>query len=217
MLKIMDLLVEPPLHPTAQKLVNTVIEMLKTTSYNNIKSESVLLKSGISRGPMYHHFANFEDLIETAQIQIYKEFASEAIQELVNAVNSIEDPFKAREQFGKVFVVKSNLKSENDLRLRVGIIHNAASIKSLREKLSRTQESMTLEWIKAYNLCVDKGWADPKMDARAVAILMQSTFIGRVIDNLSKEQMDPALWLQALLRLFDSFFFATALAHRTMS
>ena len=96
MLKIMDLLVEPPLHPTAQKLVNTVIEMLRTTSYNNIKSESVLLKSGISRGPMYHHFANFEDLIETAQIQIYKEFASEAIQELVDAVNSIEDPFKAR-------------------------------------------------------------------------------------------------------------------------
>lgn len=217
MLKIMDLSVEPPLHPTAQKLVNTVIEMLKTTSYNNIKSENVLLKSGISRGPMYHHFANFEDLIETAQIQIYKGFASEVIQELVNAVNSIDDPVKAREQFGKVLVAKSNLKIDNNLRLRVGIIHNAATVATLREKLSKTQESMTLEWIKAYELCVDKGWADPKIDARAVAILMQSTFIGRFIDNLSKEQMKPDLWLQALLRLFDSFFFATTLAHQTMA
>ena len=213
----MDLLQEPPLHATAQKLVDTVIEMLKTTSYNNIKSENVLLRSGISRGPMYHHFENFEDLIETAQIQIYKGFAGEVIEELVSAVNSIDDPAVARTQFETALVTRSTLISDNNLRQRVGIIHNAASIESLRERLSKTQESLTLEWIKAYQLCLDKGWADPKIDARAVAILMQSTFIGRVIDNLSKEHMKPELWLQAMLRLFDSFFFCTPLAYRTMS
>ena len=37
------------LHPTAQKLVDTVKEMLKETPYNNIKSENVLFRSKISR------------------------------------------------------------------------------------------------------------------------------------------------------------------------
>ena len=60
----MEFTEEPTLHPTAQKLVDTVIEMLQTTSYNNIKSENVLVRSGITRGPLYHHFADFDDLIE---------------------------------------------------------------------------------------------------------------------------------------------------------
>ena len=50
----MESLKEALRHPTAQKLVDTVIEMLKTTPYNGIKSENVLARSGISRGPLYH-------------------------------------------------------------------------------------------------------------------------------------------------------------------
>ena len=53
-----------PLHPTAQKLVDTVIEMLQTTAYSNIKSENVLARSGITRGPLYHHFADFDDFTQ---------------------------------------------------------------------------------------------------------------------------------------------------------
>ena len=87
----MEFTQEPPLHPTAQKLVDTVIEMLKTTSYNNIKSENVLMRSGISRGPLYHHFADFDDLIETAQIQIYRGFLQQITSQLVNVIESATD------------------------------------------------------------------------------------------------------------------------------
>ena len=80
-----------PLHPTAQQLVDTVKEMLQEASYSEIKSENVLRRSGVSRGPLYHHFANFEELIEVAQTQIYVSYVRGIIDALVTATISTED------------------------------------------------------------------------------------------------------------------------------
>ena len=56
------------LHPTKRALITTVLEQLKTLKPSEITSESVLDKSGISKGSLYHHFEDFDDLIETAQV-----------------------------------------------------------------------------------------------------------------------------------------------------
>jgi len=197
-----------PLHPTAQKLVDTVIEMLQTTAYSNIKSENVLARSGITRGPLYHHFADFDDLIQTAQIQLYKSFAFDVISQLVKVIEATDDLENARRELHSFVENRSRRITYTLLRQRVGIIHNAASMPNLREKLNNTQEALTQEWMKAYQICLDKGWADPTMDPRCVAILMQSSFIGRVLDEMSSVQMDVNEWVKVLSRLFDSFFFA---------
>jgi len=197
-----------PLHPTAQKLVDTVIEMLQTTAYSNIKSENVLARSGITRGPLYHHFADFDDLIQTAQIQLYKSFAFDVISQLVKVIEATDDLENARRELHSFVENRSRRITYALLRQRVGIIHNAASMPNLREKLNNTQEALTQEWMKAYQICLDKGWADPTMDPRCVAILMQSSFIGRVLDEMSSVQMDVNEWVKVLSRLFDSFFFA---------
>ena len=199
---------EPPLHPTAQKLVDTVIEMLQTTSYNNIKSENVLVRSGITRGPLYHHFEDFDDLIQTAQIQLYKKFVLDVTSQLVNVLNSAEDLATVQNKLKEFINVRSEKIADNVLRQRIGIIHNAASHPALREKLFESQETLTQEWMKAYQICLDRGWADPTVDSRCVSILMQATFIGRVLDGMSNVQMDLEEWQKVLIRLFDTFFFS---------
>ena len=199
---------EPALHPTAQKLVDTVIEMLQSTSYNNIKSENVLLRSGITRGPLYHHFEDFDDLIQTAQIQLYKKFVLDVTTQLVTVLESAEDLESVRANLKGFINARSEKIADNLLRQRVGIIHNAASHSPLREKLNDSQETLTQEWMKAYQICLDKGWADPTVDSRCVSILMQATFIGRVLDGMSNVQMDLEEWKKVLIRLFDTFFFS---------
>ncbi len=205
---------EPPLHPTAQKLVDTVIEMLQTTSYNNIKSENVLVRSGITRGPLYHHFEDFDDLIQTAQIQLYKKFVLDVTSQLVNVLNSAEDLATVQNKLKEFINVRSEKIADNVLRQRIGIIHNAASHPALREKLFESQETLTQEWMKAYQICLDRGWADPTVDSRCVSILMQATFIGRVLDTMSNVQMDLEEWKKVLIRLFDTFFFSGGSANK---
>ena len=213
----MESLKEPLRHPTAQKLVDTVIEMLKTTPYNGIKSENVLARSGISRGPLYHHFVNFEDLIESAQTQIYLGSVTVWVTALASAIESSADADSAREQV-RILVASESMKvSIQQLTQGIGIIHNASSIEKLHQRLGKTQEKLTQEWMKVYQLCIDKGWADSNIDSRAVAILIQAAFYGRILDNLSNVQMKSNDWIRALLRLFDGFFFCTALALQTQS
>ena len=203
-----------PIHPTAQRLVDTVKEMMKDTPYNNIKSDAVLLRSGISRGPLYHHFTNFDELIQIAQTQIYQDYVGLLFGALMNASTSLEDPMATREQFANI-IRKSQVGNSISLqRQRAGIVHNAASTKSFSAKLGVTQESLTQQWIKIYQICIDKGWADPSLDPRTVAILMQSIFFGQVLDDISPVHMDLDAWIVTLIRLLDNFFFSTALASR---
>jgi len=203
-----------PIHPTAQRLVDTVKEMMKDTAYNNIKSEAVLLRSGISRGPLYHHFTNFDELIQIAQTQIYQDYVGLLFGALMNASTSLEDPMATREEFANI-IRKSQVGNSISLqRQRAGIVHNAASTKSFSAKLGVTQESLTQQWIKIYQICIDKGWADPSLDPRTVAILMQSIFFGQVLDDISPVHMDLDAWIVTLIRLLDNFFFSTALASR---
>ena len=56
------------LHPTKRALVVTVLEELKSKKPSDLTSELILEKSGISKGSLYHHFEDFDDLIETAEV-----------------------------------------------------------------------------------------------------------------------------------------------------
>jgi len=210
----MDSVEATPIHPTAQRLVDTVKEMLNDTAYNNIKSENVLLRSGISRGPLYHHFSNFDELIQIAQTQIYQDYVGLLSGALMNASTALEDPMATRDEFANI-IRRSQIENSIALRRqRVGIVHNAASTKSFSEKLGVTQEGLTQQWIKIYQICVDKGWADPSLDPRTVAILLQCTFFGLILDDISPVHMNSDAWIVTLIRLLDNFFFATTLAAR---
>ena len=205
----MPLSISHPLHPTAQKLVDTVIEMLEETSYDSIKSENVLSRSGISRGPMYHHFENFDDLIETAQTQIYARYAGGVIVAIRSLIAEQTDPWLARKEIGLLVHIKANQNS-NILRWQcLGVLHNAASTRGFRYKLWETQEAINQEWIKTYQICLERGWADPTRDPRVFAYMMQSFIIGRVYDDIAPMKIAQEDWVQIGLKLLDVFLFET--------
>ena len=67
------------IHPTKEALINVVLDLLKTESLVEVHSEEVLHKSGISKGSMYHHFEDFQDLLEQAQVRRYGAFVDRSI------------------------------------------------------------------------------------------------------------------------------------------
>ena len=61
-------------HPTKRLLVETVVAMLETKKPNEILAEEVLESSGVSKGSMYHHFEDLQELVETAQLMRYSKW-----------------------------------------------------------------------------------------------------------------------------------------------
>ncbi len=199
------------LHPTAQKLVDTVIEMLNETSYHEIKSENVLTRSGISRGPLYHHFENFEDLVETAQAQIYSQYAGGIIVAMEKLILGQNDPLLVRREISKLVHITASQNSRIIRWQCLGVLDNSAALRTFRNKLWSTQEAINQKWIRTYQLCLDRGWADPSVDPRAFAYMMQSFILGRVFDDIAPTKIEEEEWVQIGLRLLDAFLFANIL------
>ena len=79
------------LHPTKRALVITVLEELKSKKASDLTSESILEKSGISKGSLYHHFEDFDDLIETAQVYRYAAYVDQSIHILTKVFQSVKN------------------------------------------------------------------------------------------------------------------------------
>ena len=194
------------LHPTAQKLVDTVIIMLETTPYTRIKSETVLARSGISRGPLYHHFQDFNDLISEAHTQIYRSTADQFTHDIYDGAKSATSFEDALRSFMRALDALAALDSASQRRILLGVLHDAISSPVLREDIGAIQEVVTERWIKIHELCKSRGWATDKSEGKVVALSMEAALFGCTLDDLSPDQLEREIWIQTLKGLFQYFF-----------
>lgn len=73
-------------HPTKRLLTETVVALLATKKPSEILADEVLENSGASKGSMYHHFEDLQELVETAQIYRYSQWIDVSIEFLTNYV-----------------------------------------------------------------------------------------------------------------------------------
>jgi AcrR family transcriptional regulator len=198
-------------HPTAQKLIDVVVEMLKTTPYGKLKSENVLTRSGFSRGPMYHHFQNFDELVELAQLQLYKEYAVRVPDGFLKLLGETPDLQEVLRKLRNPITenLAENVKVFRWQRL--GVFERAADSPEFRKKFWEVHEEINQKWMKIYQICLDKGWADPAINPRAFAYLMESTTLARIMDNISPEQLQAEDWVTLGVQLLENLLFKLAL------
>lgn len=197
-------------HPTRLKLIETTINLMSTVPMLQISSEMVLEASGVSKGSMYHFFEDFSDLIETAAVQRFGQYVVHALEAMKNAIALTDDPEVAKLSFKEV---AARQQTENSGRLRferINLAYLALSNDRMKAKLAKEQDYLTNEWAQIYIACRDQGWAKEDLDPRAVSVLLQSTIIGRVIDDIASEQMDPDEWVKILSFVLNSIFFYNA-------
>ena len=81
-------------HPTGIELVLTVNRLLDSKRSDQISTDEVLTESGISKGSLYHHFEDLQDLVETTLIYRYAKWIDLSIKrmsELLNTAKTAED------------------------------------------------------------------------------------------------------------------------------
>ena len=73
-------------HPTKEALIDAVLELLQSEHLVEVTSEEVLEKSGISKGSLYHHFEDFSDLLEQAQVKRFANYVDETSAMIIQAL-----------------------------------------------------------------------------------------------------------------------------------
>ena len=168
------------------------------------------MRSGISRGPLYHHFKDFDDLIATAHSQIYRSSVDQFTNQLLTEIKAAEDGHAAKHTFIKSLTESLEENTASQRRVRLGVLHGASSSPTLRGEIATIQEGLNRRWMQIHQICVEKGWCKLAYDSETVAILIQSTFLGRVLDDMALTQMNLQSWIQTLTGVFEHFFLDNA-------
>ena len=196
------------LHPTKRALVVTVLEELKNKRASDLTSESILEKSGISKGSLYHHFEDFDDLIETAEVIRYAAYVDQSIHILTKVFQSAKNRDEMVAELKQVtkFTQSPDLMPQRMDRATSISLANANP--RMMKKLNVEQDRLNEALIDIFREARDRGWINKEIDLHAGAVFIQAYTLGIIINDVSGKKLDNKAWTH-LLDLFTSKIIAS--------
>lgn len=182
------------LHPTKRALVATVLEFLKSTKPADITSESVLAKSGISKGSLYHHFEDFDDLIETAGVYRYAAYVDQSIHLLTKVFQTASNRDQMVAELKKVTRFTQSPQLMPQRMDRATSISLANSNPRMMKKMNAEQDRLNEAIIDIFREARERGWISKEIDIHAGAIFIQAYTLGIIINDVSGKKIEPEAW-----------------------
>jgi AcrR family transcriptional regulator len=189
------------LHPTKRALVQTVLDELKTKKALDLTSELILEKSGISKGSLYHHFEDFDDLIETAQVFRYAAYVDQSIHLLTKVfqISKSRDEMVAELKKVTRFTQSPDLMPQRMDRATSISLANANP--RMMKKMHAQQDRLNEAIIDIFREARDRGWINKEIDLHAGAIFIQAYTLGVIINDVSGTKVNANAW-EELIDLF---------------
>ena len=175
------------IHPTKEKLIATMVALMDEHALSNIQVDDVLRDSNISKGSLYHHFENFEELVEASLITRFAASVDLSIDLVGSAVN---DARSAEEFVAKIIEVTTVTQGRDRAKFRLErarVIGLSVNSPNLLEALETEQDRLTAAMADIVREGQEKGWVNKTFDAKTIAVFMQAYTIGRVIDDVASD------------------------------
>ena len=185
----------------------TMVEMLDGPDPEHVTVEDVLNASGVSRGSLYHHFEDFEELYETGLAYRITQWVNES----ADAMDRVFANATSREDMRAGVRAITAASQGPDRRLnrleRARAFGLAGFNPRFQAVLGVEQARMTDALRGLIERAQAKGWVDPKVDPMAAAVFIQAYTLGRVVDDISPVKIDPDKWTALIDDVVDRFIF----------
>jgi AcrR family transcriptional regulator len=178
---------------TAAKLIEFATKELDRVGPAKFDVDSVLRKSKISKGSLYHHFGNKNGLlvaVETQQFIKYLDEQNTLLRNLVETRKSASDFLTLMTRFMEI----SGLPENRDLRKkRIRAITVAAHDRDLSEFIKTEQINGSLYLAQTLQIAKDRGWIKPDVDVLAASYWIQGLFMGHIMLDITEiKDLDKA-------------------------
>ena len=194
------------LHPTKQRLLDTVVEILYTREGARPTVDEVLEKSQVSRGSLYHHFGDFDHLIEDAQVFQFSKFVDVSANRMGELLETVKSPLELRDAlFAITISTQSNQGSKSRL-LRARLIGESEYNPQFKAKLQLEADRLTDTLETLIQAAIDRSWFKPNYPARVIAVFIQAYTLGKVLNDLSLNKVAEDDWNKLINDIIESFF-----------
>jgi AcrR family transcriptional regulator len=181
-------------HPTKTKLIDTAVELLKNSPRSQISSDLILQTSGISKGSLYHHFEDLDELLETAMLVRYTDWIDSSIELIMQIIARSKTPKDIYDNLVELTRFTQDPKRRSERIYRAEILGLAENSPRLAEKLAHEQQRLTDALTDIIRDTQESGYFRKELDPHAVAVLIQAYTLGKVVDDYSLNAVDPEKW-----------------------
>lgn len=183
-----------PPHPTRQKLIETTVSLLDTLRPAEITVEMILQQSGISKGSLYHHFEDVEELFEAAEISRFILSVDQAVEKLQAAIEVATTPEELAETI-RQSTRSTQRPSLAPLRLeRARTLGRTLGNERFRKALGREQQRATYAIADIIQTAKSKGLINDHVNPQAFAVFIQAYSLGRAVDDITYDPISEPDW-----------------------
>ena len=178
---------------TAAKLIEFAAKELDKVGPVKFDIDSVLRKSKISKGSLYHHFGSKNGLLVAVETQQFIKYLDEQNTLLRNLVETRKSASDFLTLMTRVMEI-SGLPENRDLRKkRIRAIAVAAHDRDLSEFIKTEQIKGSLYLAQTLQIAKDRGWIKPDVDVLAASYWIQGLFMGHImLDITNIKDLDKA-------------------------
>jgi AcrR family transcriptional regulator len=182
------------IHPTKSRLIETTAALLEKQFPEAIQVDEILDKSGISKGSLYHHFVDLGELLEAAQVARYADWVDRSI----NLITPVLSEAKTREDIVEglrrvtTYTQSPGFKTTRFARART--LANSETSERFQQALGLEQSRLTTALEDLVQEAKNKGLFKADLDARVVAVFIQSYTLGKIVDDIVETPVGQEKW-----------------------
>lgn len=196
------------IHPTRDLIVETAATIMKQKGVGALHIDDILQQTGLSRGALYHHFKNVDEIIESALLATYAEGINANIEFVRNVLASSKTLQDFRKGIFEANVMYVRNEPLRDLRkLRAHAMATTATAPVLRDALAQEQQRLTDEYIIVITQAQKNGWVRTSLDPLALATFIQAYSFGVIIDDVSESHVDADKWIAIIEEFYNTCVF----------
>jgi AcrR family transcriptional regulator len=182
------------MHPTKALLLDTAVSLIDEFGPQGFTVETLLETSKISKGSLYHHFHDFSDVIEQAQVARFSRYVDEDIAVLVDLLRSATSRGDLGAKFSLI-VQGAGMAGRDVARAdRATILGMARHSKKFADGLALEQQRVTDVLTDIAREMQERGWINKELDAAVVATFVQAYSLGFVLNDITSNPISIEQW-----------------------
>ena len=190
---------------TMAKLLAVTAKELDRVGLAKVDVESLLKKSKISKGSLYHHFGSKNGLLAAAAAQqfvTYLQSEGADFRTLIENCGSKKEFLKLVAGIMKITSLKKNREFRQK---RVRAIAMSFNEKNLSKVIKAHQLVVTQYLAETFAIAQKRGWINPDIDLVALSYFFQGVFVGHVLLDITNEVEYNEQWSEIAFKALQPF------------
>lgn len=192
----------------ARELLASTADLLEQHAPEALTEPMVVDAAGVDPDVLVTHFGDLHTLVRQARVLRFTRYVDESITTIAMVLQQSQSRDELREWLRKITVGTQDPARAARRLERAGIFGAVAHDEELRALLAAEQRRLTDSLLELVAGGQGRGWVSRDVDPYTIAVLVQAYTLGRAVDDVTGQQMDPDAWIATIMQIVDRVIMA---------